>query len=196
MAKNIKYDREDVVKKATDLYWEKGFHGTSMRNLQDVIDMRPGSIYATFGSKEGLYKEAIQYYADMGLQQMEDCRKATSSPLDALKMFMKKLIIESYHSAPSGMCMLAKTVAELTEENAELLAEAKRLLNVLEGAFVGVLLQAQERGELDNSIDTVALARYIQVQILGLRSYLRVNDNYSDSDMDRLIDELFEKGLS
>ena len=195
MSKNMKYDREDVVKKATDLYWEKGFHGTSMRNLQDVIDMRPGSIYSTFGSKEGLYKEALQYYADMGVQQLEACRKVTSSPLDALKMFMKKLIIGSCHSAPSGMCLLAKTVAELTEENADLLAEAKRLLNVMEEAFVEVLVQAQECGELDKSKDTVAFARYIQVQILGLRTYLRVNDN-DNLDIDKLIDELFDKGIS
>ncbi|MFA0500949.1 TetR/AcrR family transcriptional regulator, partial [Vibrio sp. 10N.222.46.A1] len=56
MAKTAKFDRQDVVDKATNLYWEKGFHATSMRNLQDVIDMRPGSIYAAFGSKEGLFK--------------------------------------------------------------------------------------------------------------------------------------------
>ena len=65
MAKATKFDRQDAVDKATHLYWEKCFHGTSMRNLQDVIDMRPGSIYACFGSKEGLFKEVLNNYAQI-----------------------------------------------------------------------------------------------------------------------------------
>ena len=66
MSKSAKFNREDIIQKAANLYWEKGFHATSMRNLQEVIDMRPGSIYASFGSKEGLFKEALQHYASHG----------------------------------------------------------------------------------------------------------------------------------
>lgn len=59
MSKQAKFDRDDVIEKAKNLYWEKGYHATSMRNLQDVVDMRPGSIYAAFGSKDNLFKEAL-----------------------------------------------------------------------------------------------------------------------------------------
>lgn len=58
-----KHDRQDAIQKATDLFWEKGFHATSMRNIQQAMDMRPGSIYASFGSKEGLFQESLQHYA-------------------------------------------------------------------------------------------------------------------------------------
>ncbi len=194
MSKTMKYDRQDVLKKATDLYWQKGFHGTSMRNLQDVIDMRPGSIYATFGSKEELYKESLQYYAEQGMARLTACSEATSSPLAALKMFMKTLISGNCATAPSDMCMLVKTVSELTEENAELLCEAKRLLHMMENAFAALFAQAQSCGELDETKDPAALARYMQVQIMGLRTYLRAN-NDGKVKVDKLIDALFEKGL-
>jgi len=55
MSAAIKFNREDVSEKAKNLYWEKGYHATSMRNLQDVINMHPGSIYAAFGSKDKLF---------------------------------------------------------------------------------------------------------------------------------------------
>ncbi len=71
MAKPAKFDRQKVIDKATNLYWKKGFHATSMRNLQTEIDMRPGSIYAAFGSKDGLFKEALRNYADIALTQLE-----------------------------------------------------------------------------------------------------------------------------
>ncbi len=54
MVKTVKHDRQVAIRKATDLFWKKGFHATSMRNLHDVIDMHPGSIYASFGSKESV----------------------------------------------------------------------------------------------------------------------------------------------
>ncbi|MFQ3219797.1 MAG: TetR/AcrR family transcriptional repressor of nem operon, partial [Paraglaciecola sp.] len=46
MANTSKFDREEVLEKAKNLFWEKGYLGTSTRELQNAIDMRPGSIYA------------------------------------------------------------------------------------------------------------------------------------------------------
>ncbi|TCI01796.1 TetR/AcrR family transcriptional regulator [Corallincola luteus] len=188
MAKTIKYDRAAVVEKATNLYWEKGFHATSMRNLQDIIDMRPGSIYACFGSKEGLFKEALQHYAAMSLQQLQACKSAPS-PINALKAFIKIAVIESQQVAPSGMCMLAKTIAELTDANADLLAEAKRLLRDVEAEFAEVIKAAKAHNEISESADPEQLARYIQIQLMGLRTYVRAND--SSIPMAELIDEMF-----
>lgn len=174
MAKSSKQNRQDVVDKATNLYWEKGFHGTSMRNLQDVIDMRPGSIYAAFGSKEGLFKEALQHYAQQGADNLAAFKASSGSPLKGLKLFVEAAVINSQTCAPSGMCMLAKTISELTEEHPELLAEATRLLNAVEQDLTNTFIEAQSAGEIDKDKDAQQLARYLQVQIMGLRTYARV----------------------
>ena len=86
------------------------------------------------------------------------------------------------------MCMLVKTITELTEDNAELLAESKRLLKVMEDAFAALLTQAQKQGELDKSRDTKRLARFIQMQLIGLRAYSRAN---SEAKINELIDDAF-----
>ncbi|RDX38203.1 TetR/AcrR family transcriptional regulator [Kangiella sp. HD9-110m-PIT-SAG07] len=189
MTKAAKFDRQAVVKKATDLYWEKGFHATSMRNLQEVIDMRPGSIYATFGSKEGLFKEVLQYYADMSLAQLTAYSQNTTSPINALKLFFNSAVIDSKHTAPSGMCMLVKTISELTDDNGELLSEAKRLLTVIETAMQDILNDAKKCGELSKGEDTARLARYLQMQLMGLRTYARANN--SDVSVTELINDIF-----
>lgn len=191
MTKAGKQNRQDVVEKATNLYWEKGFHGTSMRNLQDVIDMRPGSIYAAFGSKEGLFKEALRHYAQQGLIKLDALKLASSSPLMGLKCFVEAAVIDTQTCAPSGLCMLAKTISELTEENNELLTEAKYLLNEVENSFEKTFLEAQEVGEVDKQKDAKQLARYLQIQIMGLRTYARVNND--QKAIKELIDSLFDK---
>jgi len=186
---SVKYDREEVIKKATDLFWEKGFHATSMRNLQEVIDMRPGSIYASFGSKDGLFRETLNFYADAGLKQLAELVETSVSPLEALKSFLRNSVNASC-SAPSNMCMLVKSISELTEEdNAELLAESKRLLHLLELAFDDVLIKAKACGELDETTDPKRLGRFLQMQLMGLRSYARATEGHAQ------VEELLEDVL-
>jgi AcrR family transcriptional regulator len=189
MGKNAKFDRSQVIKKATDLYWEKGFHGTSMRNLQDVIDMRPGSIYATFGSKEGLFKETLEFYTAQGIARLNNCLQQAPSPIAGLKLFMQKLVINADTCPPSGMCMLAKTVAELTDEQPELLQAAKNSLKTMEKEFEKAIIQAQAVGEIAPDKDPKILARHIQIQIMGLRSYARIHD--SAAPLEQMIDDVF-----
>lgn len=189
MGKTAKFDREHVISLATDLYWQKGFHATSMRNLQDVIDMRPGSIYAAFGSKDGLFKEALNNYTQMGIELLATCIEDASSPLEGLKVFVKKVVINTKHDAPNGMCMLAKTIAELTDEHQDLLEQAQQCFQKMERTFAEVITQAQQKGEIEQSKDPIKLARHLQIQIAGLRTYAKANDD--DNLLDEMVNDIF-----
>lgn len=185
---SARHDRQATIEKATLLFWEKGFHATSMRNLQDVVDLRPGSIYASFGSKEGLFSETLQCYANSSLERLASYA-AAAPPLDALKAFITDTVCTKKGSTPSDMCMLAKTVAELTQDNAALLAQAKRLLNTIEAAFADLVAKAQQQGTLDAGKDPRRIASFLQVQLIGLRAYSRATDG--DTDIKGLIDDAF-----
>lgn len=189
MSKQAKFNRAEVIEKATNLYWEKGFHGTSMRNLQDVVDLRPGSIYSSFGSKENLFKEAIQHYAELGTTQLQQFLQDSTSPLNALKTFVRNSVIKTNEQSPNGMCMLVKTIAELTDEHQELLDEAKNKLSVMEREFAKIIQLAIDEGEIDASHSPEKIARQIQVQIIGLRTYLRSSNNLPA--VSEMIDDLF-----
>ncbi|MCL1485823.1 MAG: TetR/AcrR family transcriptional regulator [Marinobacter sp.] len=66
MARSPSFDREAALGQAIGLFWERGYHCSSMKQIEHALDMRPGSIYATFGSKDGLYSEALARYAEAG----------------------------------------------------------------------------------------------------------------------------------
>ena len=75
MANKIKFEREHVVRVASQLFWEKGFHATSLKDIEHALDMRPGSIYAAFGNKESLYSQALDLYAGtMGKDFLDNLR--------------------------------------------------------------------------------------------------------------------------
>lgn len=177
MANTSKYDRQEVIDKATNLYWKKGFHATSMRNLQDEIDMRPGSIYAAFGSKDGLFKEALKNYTDMGLCQLKELEAIHKSPIDVLKAFVKAQVIDTQDDAPNGMCMLSKTISELTNDNQDLIDITKEHLGKIVNAFVLLINKAQALGDVDNNKNAEDLATHVQIQIAGLRSFAKINND-------------------
>lgn len=148
MAKTAKFDRQEVINKATELYWRKGFHATSMRNLQDEIDMRPGSIYAAFGSKDELFKETLRNYTHAALAFLKECRERHATPIEALKAFITSAVIKKQEDIPNGMCMLTKTVAELTSDHQDILDLTATFLAQLESAFEDIIKEAQEVGEV------------------------------------------------
>ncbi|QBY05668.1 TetR/AcrR family transcriptional regulator [Thalassotalea sp. HSM 43] len=189
MAKTAKFDRQDVVDRATNLYWKKGFHATSMRNLQDEIDLRPGSIYAAFGSKDGLFKEALRNYTDMGLAQLEQLTVEYDSPITVLKAFIKAQVIDSQENAPNGVCMLSKTISELTEENQDLIDITKQHLAEIANEFIVLIKQAQDMSLIKSNKSAEDLASHLQVQIAGLRTFAKV---HNDKDkLDAMIEDIF-----
>lgn len=189
MANTAKHNRDEVIQKATLLFWEKGFHATSMRDLQDQIDMRPGSIYAAFGSKEGLFKEALKFYVQDSCEQLNSCTEKFS-PLQALKQFFISVVLCNEEQRPTEACMLVKTLTELPPENADLIDEARGYLKGMEDLFASLLSQAQKTGELDPSKDSRRLARYLQMQLMGLRTYARTKAD--KESVKQLIDDVFE----
>jgi AcrR family transcriptional regulator len=56
------FDRGAALEAAMLLFWRKGFAMTSMNDLCEAMGIRSPSLYAAFGSKEGLYLEAVDHY--------------------------------------------------------------------------------------------------------------------------------------
>lgn len=150
--------------------------------------MRPGSIYAAFGSKEGLYKASLQCYAENSLKRLHQSLAESDSPLEGLKRFIRSVVSRRKEDAPSELCMLVKSVSELTEENAELLDESRRLLQNMEDAFEKVLIDAQQQGEIGKARSPRRLARYVQMQLIGMRAYSRAK---GESQIEDLLDDAF-----
>lgn len=191
MSAQAKFNRDDVIEKAKNLYWEKGYHATSMRNLQDVVDMRPGSIYAAFGNKDNLFKEALNCYAEEGAANLANSIAQEKTVLDGLKRFIHSVTVCSKGTAPSGICMVVKTIGELTQNDSpDLLAHATSILERVESSFVKTFQQAIDNGEISDDKDPAELARYFQIQVMGLRTYAQVSND--TGAVEKYIDGIFE----
>ena len=62
VARTPEFERDVVVRQAMDVFWRRGFQGASLSLLGAAMGLKPGSIYAAFGSKEELFREALAAY--------------------------------------------------------------------------------------------------------------------------------------
>jgi AcrR family transcriptional regulator len=58
------FDRDSALRLAMDLFWAKGYDGTSLPGLTAAMGISAPSLYAAFGSKEALFREAVDLYSD------------------------------------------------------------------------------------------------------------------------------------
>ena len=64
MARPREFDRQEVLAKATVLFWEKGFAETTLDELDRATGLHRGSIYNAFGDKRQLYLDCLDFYGE------------------------------------------------------------------------------------------------------------------------------------
>lgn len=166
MPRKPNYDRNKLIERARDLFWRRGWAGTSLKDLEAELQMKPGSFYAAFGSKEALFKLAIEKYASDGRERLKALEQKYG-PIEALQRFPEMVVQND--AAPAKACMLSKTLLELHAHNHPLAHDANLHLLKMESHFEELFRQAQLAGNINVSLDPKVLARRYQSDLLGLR---------------------------
>ena len=166
MPRKPNYDKEDLVTRARDLFWRRGWAGTSLKDLEGALKMNPGSFYAAFGSKDALFELTMDKYAEDGIARLKTLA-AEHGPIEALKRFLFGVIDND--AAPAKACMLSKTLLELHAHAHPLADKANSHLLGMEAEFAGLFAQAQAQGSISQNRDAQALARRFQSDLIGLR---------------------------
>jgi AcrR family transcriptional regulator len=176
MARTARFDRKTAIDKAVELFWSRGYNASSMKHIEKALDMRPGSLYATFGSKNGLFVEALEAYATRSGESFELTMKESPSIVDGLKQYLRSFAHPCDDTqAPAQACMLIKTLLEVNTEDAALRSQVDAMLAATEQKLCNTLEQAKTIGELRGDVDCSRLARLLQTQIIGLRAFAERN---------------------
>ncbi|HQT25256.1 MAG TPA: TetR/AcrR family transcriptional regulator [Burkholderiales bacterium] len=169
MARPIRYNRTEVLEKAMLAFWEKGYHATSMADLVEVTDLRPGSIYAAFRCKEDFYLNTLDHYVEQGISKLESVISGASSPLEGIREALLWIAEDSADPDSKRSCFLVNTVLELARRNEEVGNRSKRHLDAIESLFKKAVEAGQAQGEIPPEKDAGNLAALIMCSMCGLR---------------------------
>lgn len=162
------FDRDEALERARDAFWERGYEGTSMADLVQAMGLASARIYAAFGSKEALFREAVALYeageggfATRALKEEPSARRAIERMLrDAAEVFTKR-------GTPRG-CMVVSGATNCASENDPVMKWLARQRRAGTRCVVQRLRAAMEAGELKPDTDVEALGGYFSAFMHGL----------------------------
>ncbi len=163
-----RHDRQKALESALRIFWEKGFHGTSLKDLEQGLGMHPGSIYAAFGSKSGLYCAALTHYADHFLTELQHQLDKSENALVVLASLVENHHPVAVNSGALAGCFLNKSIMESGIDSPDIKATQQTLMEQAEQRFAGVFELAQRQGHLSQQADCTSLARDVQAALAGI----------------------------
>lgn len=176
MPKSVLFDREETIRKVTDLFWEKGYNGTSMQDLVDVTGLNRSSIYNSYGDKFQLFKEALCHYQRLQNDMLQSAQDTSKSPKDAIKLLFDGVWSEMSNGPVKG-CFLSNCATELSNTEPQIHEFLADNQNKVVMSFEKLIIKAQEAGEIDPSKDANILAQYLFSSLQGLRVTAMVDSN-------------------
>ncbi|MEU7168111.1 TetR/AcrR family transcriptional regulator [Streptomyces morookaense] len=162
------FDRDRVILDAARLFWRHGYSGTSTRALTAALGLSTSSLYAAFGSKAGLFEEAVRTYAE---RYREIYRRAVAEK--DLPTVVERVLIDSVHefTQPSDVhpgCLLSSTAMTDSTDTLDAGAYYAELHGWNERTLLARIEQAVQDGELTGGTDAAALTGLVQSVVHGL----------------------------
>ena len=174
MARPREFDPDEVLERATRVFWAKGFENASLADLCEATGLNRSSLYSAFGDKRKLYLSALARYEEGSAARIAAALEGR--PLrDGLKAFLDSLI-DSIVAGPGRRgCFIGNCAAEMARVARGAAARVRKSLERIEATFRAGLQKARTRGELPDDADPAALARFLTAGIQGLRLVGKAN---------------------
>ncbi len=169
MARPQQFDREVVLQKAMQLFWQQGYAATSMSELIAAMDMRPGSIYSAFENKQALLLEVLDYYSQQGHAQVCLVLDEAKSSREAFARLLASMVHEMTCETPAKGCLIVNMLLELSNVNEEAGAHLRRHLQATKDLFRQALVKADEAGELRPGQNPDVAAVFLLGTVYSLR---------------------------
>ncbi len=173
MAGIKKYDRTELLDRAIELFRRQGFNGTSTAELADELGVNRKSMYAEFGSKQGLFEAALERYDAEHLSRVLAPVEADGAGLDAIRGAFATYASASEGWARGRGCLLCNTAVEraaLDPGSGRFVAAYFERIN---SAFRNALVNGQRSGELDHRADLEELAHFFTTSLIGVAACIR-----------------------
>lgn len=175
MARSKTFDRETVLAKAMEVFWEKGYEATSMQDLVEAMGIHRGSLYDTFKDKHHLFLEAIAHYNVTVVKAAIAPLQAPGAARQAVERHFLSLAERAGADGQRRGCFMTNSVVELAAHDPVIAAPLRQSLRQVEDAFYRALGRAQDQGEIAADKDIRALAQYLTSSLQGLRVMSKVN---------------------
>lgn len=163
-----KFDRDSALDRAMEVFWARGYVGASLAELTAAMGINPPSLYAAFGSKEGLFREAVALFID----HEDTCTPALLAGDLSTRQSLTAMLLAAARSCvqpnkPTG-CLLVLGAVNGGPETAEAQAHLTTCRRAMAERIRARLHRGVADGDLPDGLDLDRIAAYFITVFNGL----------------------------
>ena len=163
------FDRQDALRRAMEAFWALGYEGATLTGLQEAMGgIAAPSFYAAFGSKEELFKEAVELYSKtLGIPMLEALAEERTARA-SMGALLRAAVEAFTRPGKSRGCMLVLGAMNSTPAHKAVQDHLRRLRARRRKVIRQRLQRGVAEGELPSGLDVGALASFYTTLVDGL----------------------------
>jgi AcrR family transcriptional regulator len=161
------FDVDLALDRALHVFWRKGYEGTTLPELTRAMGINRPSLYAAFGSKEELFRKALDRYAEGPAGYVREALDAPTARAVAEQLLSGTIDLVTDQRNPPG-CLLVQGGLACGDAAESVRRElvARRL--AAEAAIRKRFARARSEGDLPADTQPADLARYVLAVMHGI----------------------------
>lgn len=156
-----------------EAFWRHGFRAASTETLLEETGMNRFSLYAEFGSKAGLFAEALRYYNEVAVTNTIGVLELPDASLDTLLQVFESFQASAQAPGSEKGCLMCNTAMELAPQDAMAREAFSGYVDRLVAACRNALEHSRADGEIPAEVDLSALAAVSASVMIGMFVMLR-----------------------
>lgn len=161
------FDTEEAIEKAMVVFWSKGYEGTTIPDLTEAIGINRPSLYAAFGSKEGLFRLALDRYRKDPASYVN---RALAQPTarEVFESLLNGVIDLVTDPENPGGCLFVCAALPISDESEPIKDELAKRRIAGERDILKRFARAAKENDLPPDVDPKSLAKFAATMIWGL----------------------------
>jgi TetR/AcrR family transcriptional regulator, copper-responsive repressor len=180
------FDRDAALRIALELFWRHGYEGVSISDLTKAMGIAPPSLYGTFGSKAGLYREALKLYQQRSTASAIEAFQQDGPVREMIDAMLRNTVRATTDPSHPPGCMITTGLLSCGSEIAELADTIAALRAVRRTAITDRLQRAIDVGDLPAGSDASGMARYLCAVMQGIS--IQARDGASAEQLHAIVD--------
>ncbi|WP_295767569.1 TetR/AcrR family transcriptional regulator [uncultured Mucilaginibacter sp.] len=169
MARSKDFDENEVLCKAMQLFWQKGYNATSMQDLVDTLGISRSSLYDTYTDKHTLFLKTLESYQLSGAAKIQNIISSGKSAKETIKNLLELATNDLTDDSQQRGCFMVNAEIEVASTNKEVNEVICRNDEQMEKAIYQVIQSGQENGEVSSKHDAISLSRFVLNALKGMR---------------------------
>ncbi|MBX2828060.1 MAG: TetR/AcrR family transcriptional regulator [Flavobacteriaceae bacterium] len=169
MPRSEDFNRDEVLDRAKEVFWMKGYNGTSMQDLVDAMGLNRSSIYNSFGNKKELFKQSLEKYQAESGGLFDRVQDKNRNALESVGLAFLYLLEDMLNDEEDKGCMIINCTTEMGNQDAGLRQMLVANQENLHGIFKGLVEDGQKDGSIRKDESSTALAHYLVSAFQGFR---------------------------